>query len=295
MARACWPPPPGPTPLALHATALGLVETLLGTVHDRAGLVQEAAPGVRLARRPIDLGHEGQNIGDPHRGIGGAVEGHPLVHRGNLLGWLVPGRTRPALEDQGHPEPIAEALLAADARGGFRMLARLLPVPPELMEDRQLGERLGEGMGMRQVLRTRARLVAPPEGLVRIVQGPQSEGVIHQGRDPRVLAISEGERAVLLGIIQRHTPGKLLAGLGHFPHVVPRHAQGSVGPHEGVRVPLELSEVQKLLGLVTRLPILAADTERTEAIQDRGRCRDSPSRWQSSHARANVCSASGEA
>ena len=71
----------------------------------------------------------------------------PLVHRGNLLGWLGPGRTRPALEDQAHPEPKGEALLAADVRGGFRMPARLLPVPPVLMEHRQTGERIGEGKG----------------------------------------------------------------------------------------------------------------------------------------------------
>ena len=108
---------------------------------------------------------------------------------------------------------------------------------------------------MRQVLRERARLVAALQGLVRIAQSPQSEGVNRQGRYPRVLAIGEGERAMLLGIVQRDALGKMLAGLSHLPHDVQRQAQSPVGYHEGGRVLLALGQVQKLLGLVPRLPL----------------------------------------
>jgi hypothetical protein len=127
------------------------------------------------------------------------------------------------------------------------------------MEHRQQGERIGESKGMRQVLRTRARLVAPPHGLVSITQDPQSAGIKHQGRYPRVLAIGEGERAVLLGIVQCHALDKMLVGLGHLPHEVQRQTQEPVGHQKRGHVPLALGEAQKLLGLVTRLPMLAAD------------------------------------
>ena len=138
------------------------------------------------------------------------------------------------------------------------------------MEHRQRGARIGECKGMRQLLRERARLVAAPQGLVRIAQGPQRAGVKHQGSDPRVLAIGEDECVVLLGIVQREALGKMRAGLGHRPHEVQRQAQGPMGHHEGGRVLLALGQVQKLLGLVPRLPVLAADPiERTQAIQHR--------------------------
>ena len=139
-ARACWSAACANTNLALHTMHLGLGEALLGAIHDGVGLVQEAESGVRLTRLPIGFGQEGQKIGQPQRGLRGAVDGQPLVHRGNLLGGPGPGRTRPALEDQAYPERIGHALLAANARGGFRMPARLLPVPPVLMEHRQHGE-----------------------------------------------------------------------------------------------------------------------------------------------------------
>jgi hypothetical protein len=62
------------------------------------------------------------------------------VHGGYLLGELGPGCTRPTLKDQGHPEPKGEALLAADARGSFRMPMRLLSFLPVLMESLNLSE-----------------------------------------------------------------------------------------------------------------------------------------------------------
>jgi hypothetical protein len=124
-------------------------------------------------------------------------------------------------------------------------------------------------MGMRQILREPARLLASLQGLIGIAQHPQGEGLKHQGSYPGVLAIGEGECAVLLGIVQCHALGKMLAGLGHLPHTVQRQAQEPVGRQEGGRVPLELGEVQKLLGLVTRLPILAAHKNSTHTGRTR--------------------------
>ena len=75
-------------------------------------------------------------MGQEQRGIRGTVDGHALVHGGNLFGWLEPSHTRPALEDQAHPEPKGKpcSRLMRVAASACR---RLLPVPPVLMEHRQ--------------------------------------------------------------------------------------------------------------------------------------------------------------
>ena len=81
-----------------------------------------------------------------------------------------------------------------------------------------MARRIGERKGMRQVLRERARLVAAPQGLVGIAQGPQaSRRQAIRAATPRVLAIGEGERAVPLGVVQRDALGKMLVGLSHLP------------------------------------------------------------------------------
>ena len=80
-----------------------------------------------------------------------------------------------------------------------------------------------------------------------------------------------------LGIVQRDALGKMLVGLSYLPHEVQRQAQGPVGHHERGRVLLALGQMQKLLGLVTRLPVLAADPiRRTQAIQHRETLRGLP-------------------
>ena len=148
---------------------------------------------------------------------------------------------------------------------------------------------------MRQVLRERARLVAALQGLVRIAQSPQSVGVNRQGRYPRVLAIGEGERAVLLGIVQRDALGKMLAGLSHLPHEVQRQAQSPVGYHEGAVSSWRWARCRNCSAWSRACRCLPPTQYDAHRPYNTGKRCGAPRTLADSHARANVCSTSGEA
>ena len=77
-----------------------------------------------------------------------------------------------------------------------------LPLPAVADGARQQRSGEAQAKGVRQLLGQGECFVAPLQGLVRIAKKPQTQAATDPARHPRVQPVDEGQRAVLLGIIE---------------------------------------------------------------------------------------------
>jgi len=98
----------------------------------------------------------------------------------------------------------------------------------EMMEPHRIAQGSRQAVGVGQLPSQGDRLVALCESLIWIAKHPQGLGQIGEAPYPEVKAITEGQRAVHLRIIEGKALFKVRAGRGHLSQLVGSDPQGMV-------------------------------------------------------------------
>ena len=188
--------------LPLEPMELGLPEALPSVVCYCQCLGQHGKPFWSLSHAIIRLGEPGKIRRPPQCGPHGLQGGAALAHLRHPLFHVSLYGQRPLSYIRSQRQVQRKPLLVRERYGGLRTLLGHWPLPAQVMHQGGIVKSRRQADGVRQLLGQGERLVDPCEGLVWIAEQPQGPSHIGEAPDPEVKAITKGQRAVLLGIIE---------------------------------------------------------------------------------------------
>src|SRR5262245_12596542 len=150
----------------------------------------------------------------------------------------------PASHDHSYRQILWKSLLTGERHACLCPLLGGLLLSAVVMQHSGIVEGSRQAEGVRQLPGEGDRLIVPREGLVWIAEMPEGPGDIGEAPHPKVYAIAECERMVLLAIIERESLLQVRSTWRHLSKVVECSPQRIVGHQQERRVVDSLGQAE---------------------------------------------------
>jgi hypothetical protein len=179
-------------------------------------LVEFREPLLDFSREPQSFGDQAEMKRLVKVRSGGGCRSNTASHPINAIGALSPTSRRPAQEHVAVCAIQREAVFPRDPRVLVHQPLDPADIAREDREGSDTQEGKGERVGMAEVTGMEQRSIAGPRRLIGIAVMPVRLGQIAQRAGADVLAVAEGEFAVLLRPIERGCELQVGSGLAEF-------------------------------------------------------------------------------